>query len=87
MCEARFTKHQIIAVLKSAEAGRTAKDVCRKPGVSEASYDNRKAKFCGMEASDVRRKKDPEDENRHLKQILADLSLENRALETSPKKL
>ncbi|WP_420028605.1 transposase [Klebsiella pneumoniae] len=49
--KARFTEHQIIAVLKSVEAGRTVKDVCREAGISEASYYNWKAKFGGMEAS------------------------------------
>ncbi len=53
--KARFTEHQIIAVLKSVEAGRTVKDVCREAGISEASYYNWKAKFGGMEASDIKR--------------------------------
>ena len=51
-----------------------------KPGISEASYYNWKAKFGGMEASDIKKMKDPEDENRRLKQMFADLSLECRAL-------
>lgn len=78
--KARFTEHQIIAVLKSVEAGRTVKDVCREAGISEASYYNWKAKFGGMEASDIKKMKDLEDENRRLKQMFADLSLECRAL-------
>ncbi len=69
MRKARFTEHQIIAVLKSVEAG-----------ISEASYYNWKAKFGGMEASDIKKMKDLEDENRRLKQMFADLSLECRAL-------
>ena len=80
MRKARFTEHQIIAVLKSVEAGRTVKDVCREGGISEASYDNWKAKFGGMEASDIKKIKGPEDENRCLKQMFADLSLECQAL-------
>ncbi|MGE9553858.1 transposase, partial [Erwinia amylovora] len=80
MRKARFTEHQIIAVLKSVEAGRTVKDVCREAGISEASYYNWKAKFGGMEASDIKKMKDLEDENRRLKQMFADLSLECRAL-------
>lgn len=48
MRKARFTEHQIIAVLKSVEAGRTVKDVCREAGISEASYYNWKAKFGGF---------------------------------------
>lgn len=78
--KARFTEHQIIAALKSVEAGRTVKDVCREAGISEASYYNWKAKFGGMEASDIKKMKDLEDENRRLKQMFADLSLECRAL-------
>ncbi|MEF3170934.1 transposase [Klebsiella quasipneumoniae subsp. quasipneumoniae] len=69
MRKARFTEHQIIAVLKSVEAGRTVKDVCREAGISEASYYNWKAKFGGMEASDIKKMKDLEDENRRLKQM------------------
>lgn len=55
MRKARFTEHQIIAVLKSVEAGRTVKDVCREAGISETSYYNWKAKFGGMEASDIKK--------------------------------
>ncbi|QOV69886.1 IS3 family transposase [Citrobacter sp. BDA59-3] len=80
MRKARFTEHQIIALLKSVEAGRTVKDVCREAGISEASYYNWKAKYGGMEASDIKKMKDIEDENRRLKQMFADVSLENRAL-------
>lgn len=80
MRKARFTEHQIIAVIKSVEAGRTVKDVCREAGISEATYYNWKSKYGGMEASDIKKIKDLEDENRRLKQMFADLSLENRAL-------
>ncbi len=59
MRKARFTEHQIIAVLKSVEAGRTVKDVCRETAISEASYYNRKAKYGGMEASDIRKNQGP----------------------------
>ncbi len=69
MRKARFTEHQIIAVIKSVEAG-----------VSEATYYNWKARYGGMEASDMKKIKGLEDENRRLKQMFADLSLENRAL-------
>lgn len=71
MRKIRFTEHQIIAVLKSVEAGRTVKDVCREAGISEASYYNWKAKYGGMEASDIKKMKDLEDENRRLKQMFA----------------
>ena len=80
MRKARFTESQIIAVIKAVEAGRTVKDVCREAEISEATYYNWKAKYGGMEASDNKRMKDLEDENRRLKQMFADLSLENRAL-------
>ena len=80
MRKARFTQHQIIGVFKSVEAGRTVKDVCRDAGISEANYYNWKSKYGGMEASDIKKIKDLEDENRRLKQMFADLSLENRAL-------
>lgn len=81
MRKIRFTEHQIIAALKSVEAGRTVKDVCREAGISEASYYNWKAKYGGMEAADIKKIKDLKDENRRLKQMFANLSLENRALE------
>lgn len=80
MRKARFTEHQIIAVIKPVEAGRTVKDVCREVGISEATYYNWKSKYGGMEASDIKKIKEPEDENRRLKQMFADLSLECRAL-------
>lgn len=80
MRKAGLLKHQIIAVMKSVEAERTVKDVCRDAGISEALYYNWKAKFGGMEASDIKKMKDFEDENRRLKQMFADLSLECRAL-------
>ncbi|OSG15656.1 hypothetical protein R560_18725 [Salmonella enterica subsp. enterica serovar 6,8:i:-] len=78
--KARFTEHQIIAVIKSVEAGRTVKDVCREAGISEATWYNWKSRYGGMETSDIKKIKDLEDENRRLKQMFADLSLENRAL-------
>lgn len=80
MRKARFTEHQIIAVIKSVEAGRTVKDICREAGISEATYYNWKSRYGGMEASDIKKIKDLEDENRRLKQMFADLGLENRAL-------
>lgn len=80
MRKARLTEHQIIAVLKSVETGCTVKDVCRETGISEASYYNWKTKFGGMEASDIKKMKDLEDENRRLKQMFADLSHECQAL-------
>ncbi len=80
MRKARFTEHQSIAVIKSVEAGRTFKDVCREAGISEATYYNWKSRYGGMESSDIKRIKDVEDENRRFKQRFADLSVESRAL-------
>lgn len=78
MRKARFTEYQLIAVLKSVEAGRAVKDVCRETGISEAIYYS--WKDGRMEGADIKKIKDLEDENRLLKQMFADLSLENRAL-------
>ncbi len=80
MRKARFTEHQISAVLKSVEARRTVKDVCREAAISETNYYNWKAKYGGMEAADIKKIKVLEDESRHLKQKFADLSLECRPL-------
>ena len=79
--KALFTEHQIIAVLKSVEAGRTVIDVCREADISKASYYNWKAKYSGIETADIKKINDLKDENRRLKQMFADLSLECRALE------
>lgn len=67
-------------MIKSVEAGRTVRDVCREAGISKATYYNWKSRYGGMEVSDIKKIKDREDENRRLKQMFADLSLENRAL-------
>ena len=76
----RFTEEQIIAVLKEAEAGATIKDVCRRHGISEQSFYRWKAKYGGMEINDARRLRSLEDENRRLKHLVADLTLDNQAL-------
>ncbi len=80
MRKAGLTEHQIIAVMKSVEAKRTVKDACRDAGISEALYYNWKAKFGDMEVSDIKKMKELEDENRRLKQMLANLSLECRGV-------
>ncbi len=80
MKRSRFTEHQILNILKHVETGRLVKDVCREHGISDATYYNWKAKYGGMEASDIKRMKQLEEENAKLKRMFADLSLENRAL-------
>ncbi|ADD67417.1 transposase IS3/IS911 family protein [Denitrovibrio acetiphilus DSM 12809] len=80
MKRSRFSETQIVKILKEAESGRQVKDICREYGISDATYYNWKSKYGGMEASDIKRLKELEDENRKLKQMFADLSLENTAL-------
>lgn len=76
----RFTETQIIGILNEAEAGMKVKDLCRKHGISDATYYNWKAKYGGMSASELKRVKDLEAENAKLKRMYADLALENRAM-------
>ena len=83
----RFTDEQIIGILKEHEAGVTAKELCRKHGMSDARFYKWKAKFSGMEVSEARRLRDLEDENRKLKRLVADLSLDKMALEEVLKKI
>ena len=80
MKQTRFTETQIVAILKEADSGMLVKDVCRKHGISDATYYNWKSKYGGMEASDLKRIKDMERELSQFKRMYADLALENRAL-------
>jgi putative transposase len=80
MKKTRFTETQIVKILREVECGRAVKDVCRENGISDATYYNWKAKYGGMEASDIKRLKELEDENRRLKQMYAELSLEHKVL-------
>jgi putative transposase len=76
----KYTEEQIIAVLREGEAGAKISELCRKYGMSDATYYNWKRKYAGMTVSDVRRLKALEDENRRLKQIVAEQALDNRTL-------
>jgi putative transposase len=76
----RFSAEQIIKVLKEAELGITVKDLCRKHGISEQTFYNWRNKYEGMELSEALRLKALEEENRKLKRLVADLSLDNQVL-------
>ena len=80
MKKSRYNEEQIIAVLKEADAGMKVQDLCRKHGISDVTFYKWRSKYGGMEVSEARRLKALEDENRRLKQLYADVSLENRAL-------
>ena len=80
MKRSRFTAEQIIGILREQEAGVATAEVCRRHGVSSATFYKWKAKFGGMDVSEARRLKALEDENTKLKRMLADAMLDNVAL-------
>jgi putative transposase len=80
MKRSRFTEEQIIGILREQEAGVATAEVCRRHGVSSATFYKWKAKFGGMDVSEARRLKALEDENAKLKRMLADAMLDNVAL-------
>ena len=80
MRKSRYSEHQIVGALKRAEQGVAVKDICRELGVSVATFYQWRSKYGGLEASDLKRIKALEEENRRLKQMYADLSLDHRLL-------
>ncbi len=80
MKRSKFTEEQIAFALKQAESGITVSEVCRKLGVSENTFYNWKKKFSGLGVSELRRLRQLEEENRKLKQLVADLSLDKAML-------
>jgi putative transposase len=76
----RFTEEQIIGILKEHDLGAKTADLCRKHGISEATFYNWKSKFGGMDVSEAKRLKQIQDENGKLKKLLADAMLDNAAL-------
>jgi len=85
MKKSRFTDQQIAFALRQAEGGASVREVCRKMGVSEQTFYRWKKKFAGMGVAEVRRLKQLEDENRRLKQLVADLSLDRQILQDALK--
>lgn len=80
MKRARFNEEQIIGVLKEAEAGAKVSELCRRHGISDATFYTWRSKYGGLEVSELRRLRQLEEENRRLKSIVADQALDLRAL-------
>jgi putative transposase len=83
----RFTEPQIVSAVKRAESGVKSSEIAREFGVSQTTINNWRAKYGGMEASDVKRLKQLESENAELKKMYAEMSIENRAIKALLEKL
>jgi len=80
MKRSRFSEEQIIGILKEHQAGMSAADLCRKHGISDATFYKWRSKYGGLEVSDAKKLKSLEDENRKLKKLLAEQMLDNSTL-------
>jgi putative transposase len=80
MRKSKFSESKIVALLKEAEAGRKVSDICREHGISSAAFYQWRSKYGGMEASDIKKLKELQEENEKLKRMYADMALENQAI-------
>lgn len=80
MKKSRFTETQIVHALKEYEAGKSVADICRELGINKQTFYNWQKKYGGMESQDLKRLKELEEENRKLKQMYAELAMDNKVL-------
>lgn len=86
MKKTKFAEHQIISILKQQETGMKVADICREHSISDATFFNWKAKYSGMDASQLKRLKELEEENSRLKKMYAELSLVHHAFKDAVEK-
>lgn len=86
MKKTKFTENQIISILKQQETGMKVADICREHGISDATFFNWKARYSGMDASQLKRLKELEEENSRLKKMYAELSLVHHAFKDAVEK-